>query len=200
MNNTLTSIAKAIGTIAPTLATMLGGPFAGVAVTALETAFGLKPGAGADSVTQVLQSGAMTPEIAANVRAADQHHAEVMAQQGIDLAKLNAAHSEAYASLDVEDRASARAREMAVKDSAPRRLAYMIIGGFFVVSLAQLVAFIGYADVVAKIPSQGWLMIGNISGYLANEAKQATAYYFGSTAGSQAKDATLADLAKGAST
>ena len=63
----------------------------GVAVTALETAFGLKPGAGADSVTQVLQSGAMTPEIAANVRAADQHHAEVMAQQGIDLAELNAA-------------------------------------------------------------------------------------------------------------
>jgi hypothetical protein len=54
-----------------------------------------------------------------------------------------------------------------------------------------------WPDAVAKIPPQGWLLVGNISGYLANEAKQAAAFYFGSTAGSQNKDATIADMAKG---
>jgi len=38
MNSTLTTIAKAISSYAPTLATMLGGPLAGMAVSALESA------------------------------------------------------------------------------------------------------------------------------------------------------------------
>ena len=92
----LKALATAIGSFAPTLATMLGGPLAGTAVTALESAFGLAPGAGADAITQVVQGGGMTPDIIAKVREADQKHAEVMGQQGIDLAKLNADHAEAF--------------------------------------------------------------------------------------------------------
>ena len=71
---------------------MLGGPLAGTAVTALEGAFGLQAGAGPEAITQAVQSGAMTPEVVAAMRAADQKHAEAMAQQGIDLEKLNLAH------------------------------------------------------------------------------------------------------------
>ena len=56
-------LVKSLESIAPTLATMLGGPMIGGAVTALESAFGLTPGAGTDGITQVIQGGGMTPEI-----------------------------------------------------------------------------------------------------------------------------------------
>lgn len=96
----------------------------------------------------------------------------------------------------IDDRKSARQREVEVKDRTPAHLAYMIIGGFFVLAAAQLVAIMGYPDMVAKIPGQGWLVIGNISGYLAAEAKAAASYYFGTTSGSKDKDATISEIAK----
>jgi hypothetical protein len=192
MNDTFKSIATALGSIAPTLATMLGGPLAGAAVTALEGAFNLAPGSGPDAITNVMQTGAMTPETIAAVRAADQKHAEIIGQQGIDLAKLNADHEASMAKIDTDDRDSARKREMDVKDRTPAHLAYMIIGGFFAVAIAQLVALMGWPEVAAKIPPQGWVIIGNISGYLAAEAKAAASYYFGSSSGSERKTELLA--------
>lgn len=102
---------------------------------------------------------------------------------------------EMYAA-EVDDRKSARQREVDTKDTTVAKLAWMMIGGFIIMSMAQLVAIMGWPEVVVKIPGQGWLLIGNISGYLANEAKQAAAYYFGSSSGSKDKDATLAEIAK----
>lgn len=182
----------AIATIAPTLATMLGGPLAGTAVSALAAAFGLEPTASAGDITKVIQTGGMTPQIIAQVREADQKHAEVMGQQGIDLKKLNDDYQMALVKAEGADRDSARQRETAVKDRTPAHLAYMIIGGFFVVACAQLVALMGWGDLAAKIPPQGWLLIGNISGYLSAEAKAAAAYYFGTTQGSDKKTDLLA--------
>lgn len=183
-----------IGAVAPTLATMLGGPLAGTAVSALASAFGLPEGSTPDDITKVVQAGNMTPDIIARVREADQKHAEIIAQQGIDLKKLNMAHEEAMGATAEADRASARQREMAVKDATPARLAYMIIGGFFMVSVAQLAALMGFGDVAAKIPPQGWLLIGNISGYLASEAKAASSYYFGTSAGEDRKTDIISQL------
>lgn len=185
----------AIGSIAPTLATMLGGPLAGTAIGALVNAFGLTAtgdnARDAAAITSIVQNGTVTPDMIASVRAADQHHAEIMEQQNIDLLKLNGDHEVAMAQLSTVDAANARAREIAVKDNTPAVLAYSIIGGFFVLSGAQLAVIMGYPDIAAKIPSQGWLLVGNISGYLAAEAKAAASYYFGSTSGSKAKDATI---------
>ena len=182
---------SALVSIAPTLATMLGSPLAGAAVTALESAFGLTAGVGTDGITKVVQGAGMTPEIISAVRAADQKHAEIIAQQGIDLEKLSRDYQTVMAQTDAGDRDSARKREMAIKDGTPAALAYMIIGGFFVVSIVQLIALMGYAEIVSLIPSQGWLLIGNISGYLANEAKAASSYYFGTTQDSGQKTEML---------
>lgn len=117
MNTIFKNLAGALSNIAPTLATMLGGPMAGTAITALEGAFGLSPGSGADAITKVVQTGGMTPEIIAAVRAADQKHAEIMGQQGIDLAKINADHEAAFITADVADKASARS--MQIKAHSP---------------------------------------------------------------------------------
>jgi hypothetical protein len=141
MNSTLSSLAKAVSSFAPTLATMLGGPLAGTAVTALESAFGLAPGAGADAITSAAQAG-MTPDIVAKVRAADQEHAEKMRQLDIDVQKLNASHEEAFAKVDADDRNSARQREVAVKDWTPAIIAFLMIflyGGVQVYLLTSVI-------------------------------------------------------------
>jgi hypothetical protein len=187
---------SAIAGIAPTLASMLGGPLAGTAVTALEGAFGLHAGAGQDGITSVMNMGGMTPEMIANIRAADQKHAEALAQQNIDVLKLNADREAAMTAAEDGDRDSARRREISIKDPTVARLAYTVIGGFLAISLAQLVCLMGWPELAAKIPQSGWLLIGNISGYLAAEARSAAAYYFGTSAGSAAKNETIASMAK----
>lgn len=112
------------------------------------------------------------------------------------LLELTYAHEERLYQAEVDDRKSARQREVDTKDTTVGRLAWTLIGGFLAVSAAQIIAVLGWPDAVAKVPPQGWLLIGNLSGYLANEAKQAAAYYFGSSVGSKDKDATLAEIAK----
>lgn len=110
--------------------------------------------------------------------------------------KITSDYQIAQQQIVAADRSSARSREMAVKDVTPARLAYMIIGGFFGIAIAQLVALMGWPNVAAQIPPQGWVIIGNISGYLAAEAKSAAAYYFGTTADSGRKTEMLAEAAK----
>ncbi len=175
----------ALSGIAPTLATMLGGPLAGAAVTALEGAFGLSAGSGADGITKVMQTGAMTPETIANVRAADQKHAEIMSQQGIDLAKINADHDAAMAAVDAGDRDSARKREMAVKGITTPALAWLVVGASMALGGAIVAGY------VTKDPGQATL-VGTVIGYVFSEAKTVLSYYFGSSLGSARKNELLA--------
>jgi len=190
---------SAIKQIAPMLAGTLGGPLAGFAVKAVIGAVSPEQGeavqaaqdkGGIESavakIGELFQQGAIQT---AQIKAAEMTHAERMAELGYK----NAAD---LAKIDADDRNSARQREIAVKDATPRQLAFVVIGGFLGVSALQLLALMLWPDVAAKIPAQGWLLIGNISGYLANEAKQAGAYYFGTTANSGSKDATIAEIAK----
>jgi hypothetical protein len=185
MNDTFKSLATMLGTVAPTLATMLGGPLAGTAVAALEGAFGLQPGGGSDAITKVVQGGGMTPDALAAVRAADQKHAEVLAQQGIDLAKLNADHEAAMAQSDAGDRDSARKREIAVRGTTTPALAWLVVAASVALGAAVVLG------AVTKDPAQATL-VGTVIGYVFSEAKQVLAYYFGTTADSGRKTELLA--------
>ena len=169
-----------IAAVAPTIATALGGPVAGIAVSKLEGFFGVT---GVPAVETALQ--AATSDQLAALRKIDDAFKEQMAQIGFDEDKLS-----------YDDLASARAMQIATKDPNVARLAWTIVGGFLFISLVQLLALMLYPGAVKQIPEAGWLLIGNISGYLANEAKQAAAFYFGTTSASQAKDKTIADIAK----
>lgn len=173
---------KALGSIAPTIATMLGGPLAGTAVAAIGEALGLGGNASHEEITKVVQAG-MTPDTLAAVRAADQHHAEVIAQQGIDLVKLNNDHQAAMASTDAADRDSARKREMAVRDITPAMLAIGVTVGFF--------GILSY--LLTDSPPDGSRDVLNIMlGSLGTAWVSMVAYYFGSSAGSQRKTDLMA--------
>lgn len=182
------NLKNAIASIAPTLATMLGGPLAGTAVTALESCFGLNPGAGVDEVTKVAQAG-LTPDAIAAVRAADQKHAEVIGQQGIDLQKLNADYQTAMAAVDAGDRDSARKREMAVRDGTTPSLAWLVVGASVILGIAVVGGLVATND-----PTSATL-VGTVLGYMFSEAKQVLAYYFGSSVGSDRKTELLAQSA-----
>lgn len=182
----------AISSIAPMLATMLGGPLAGTAVTALESALGLTPGAGADGVTAAVAAG-MTPEQISAVRAADQTHAERLKQMDIDVVKMNDDFATAMVVADNSDRASARDREIKVGGWTVPSMAWLVLLG----SLALTAAVV--TGNVTKDPALATI-VGTALGSMWSEAKQVLAYYFGSSAGSQAKDNTIANQAKAAAT
>lgn len=186
----------ALTSFAPTLATMLGGPLAGAAVTALEGAIGLQPGAGVDGITQVLQTGGMTPEVMAAVRAADQRHAELIGQQGIDLVKINADHAAAMAAVDAADVKSAR-------ESNSGRDATWWIAVVILVTFAAIMAAVLWGcwtllqggitikdvSVVAAVSG----LVGAVVGYVAANAQTVVNFIFGGSLGSRRTSAALSD-------
>lgn len=162
------SVENLVRTVAPTIANVLGGPLAGLATQAISAAILGKPDGTQDELTSAL--AVATPDILLKLKQAEQEFTIKMEEIGLKREQLS-----------YGDRDSARKREIDVKDKTPSRLAYTIIGGFLTVTIAQLVGIMIYPEQVAKIPPQGWLLVGNVTGYLAGEAKAASAYYFGAS-------------------
>jgi hypothetical protein len=198
MNETIKTL---LTTVAPTLATMLAGPLAGTAITALEACFGLQPGAGAEGITKVVQAGGMTPDVMASIRAADQKHAEIVAQQGIDLEKLNKDHEQAMAGLEVDDRKDAR------KNNSSRDavwwIAVFILGTFAAIMGAVLYGCwqllqggitIKDVSVVAAISG----LVGAVVGYVAANAQTVVNFIFGGSLGSEKKSDAMASAVQNA--
>ena len=175
-----TKVKSAIGQIAPWLAGTLGSPVAGVAVKGLCDALGLD-GAAANPDAMTAAIAGATPEQLQAIHAADLKHAEFMQQLGYQYASQ-------IALATVNDRDGARKREMAVKDHIPAVLAAIAVAGF--VGLVVLV-ICGFAP--AEAMRDGFWML---AGAAIATYKDVYGYYFGSSAGSHSKDATIADLTK----
>lgn len=160
-----------VGTVAPTIATALGGPLAGLGVRALVGALGLSEGAGEKDIAAALQTA--SPEILAAMRKADQDFALEMERLGIDLERIAA-----------EDRKSARDREATTGDSVtPRLLAMFITVGFFGILSYMMVEGVPETSNDAML-----VMLGSLGTAFAG----VIAYYFGSSVGSKNKDAAIA--------
>lgn len=182
------NLKTALGSIAPTLATMLDGPLAGTAVTALEGALGLAPSSGQDAVTSAVAAG-MTPDALAAVRAADQKHLEILGQQGIDLQKMNDDFAQAMNASAAADRASARAMQTTTRAWTVPALAWLVVVAFGVVTAIKLLG-------VAPVGDQ---TTGDLITTLRDALLLVLSFYFGSSAGSAKKDDTIQAQAKAAS-
>lgn len=102
-----------IRTVAPGIATALGGPLAGMAVKAIGDALGMDA-ATEDTVAAAIKGA--SPDDLLKIKAAEQDFQVKMRALDIDLAKIGA-----------EDRDSARKREAATGDWTPRILACIVV-------------------------------------------------------------------------
>jgi hypothetical protein len=155
---------KLIENVAPTIATALGGPVAGIAVKALSTALLGHPDGSEDDVNAAL--AAATPDQIAAIKRADNDFKVQMKSLDIDLIKIAE-----------KDRESARNMQIANKSILVPSLATIIISAFVVVTIGTL---LGYA----KIESA---MAGTLIGYLSAKAELVLSFYFGSSADSESK-------------
>lgn len=174
-------VKSAIGTIAPWIAGTLESPVAGVAVKALVDVFGLSGDSGTPGAITAALAGA-TPQQLQDLRAADLHHQKLMAQLGY-------AHLDQLEQYNVQDRDSARQREASIKDNTPKWLAALAV-----VLMIATIADVAIGPPVPDPMRDGfWLLVGAIIATY----KDVFGYYFGSSHGSQAKDATIKAMAGG---
>ena len=163
--------------VAPTIAAALGGPLAGMGVSALESLFGLSPGTAQNDPSKLTEAVlGMSPDKAAEVRKGDQEFAERMKQLDIDVIALAQ-----------KDRESARNMQIQTKDKTPRILAASVCGALF-----SLLAVMSFHDLPAANHDALMLLLGALNAAFGAIVQ----FYYGSSSGSQAKDAVIKDLKK----
>jgi len=177
------SIAGNVARIAPGIGAAIGGPagsVVGLGVKALCDAFGVDSGA-PDATQQVEQAlNSMTPEQAVELKKADN-------QFILDMKELDIKVFE----LEVEDRDSARKREIDVGSRETAILAYIIVLAFVFVIGFILQALLHDNKNIESIGVLGGSLIGSIITLLAQKVEQVCGYFFGSSKGSQAKTNTM---------
>jgi hypothetical protein len=159
-----------LGQVAPTIATALGGPLAGVAVRTLSNALFGHEDASEDQVSEALSNA--TPDQLAAIKKIDADFKVQMKALDIDLERIAAG-----------DRDSARQMQKETKDWTPKALAFFITFGFFG-ALVWIVVF--------GIPQTGTEVILMMLGSLSTSWTGVVQFYFGSSAGSKAKTDALA--------
>jgi hypothetical protein len=162
-----------LATVAPWIGTALGGPLGGMAVTAAADALGLSEKT--ESAIRTAISGATQAELL-SLKQAD-------ADFSVKMQALGFQNTEAMARLGNEDRESARNREIQVKDRTPKILAYIVTAGFFGMLVFML---------FKPIPPENRDIVNIMLGVLGSTFGGIVGYYYGSTKGSEAKSAMLA--------
>ena len=152
-------------TIAPTIATALGGPLAGLAVDAVSKAIGIDP----KDVQATISEGKLTSDQIMAIKQAEIQMAARAQEMGLDFAKLGN-----------EDRKSAREMQAETRSYIPAILAISVTLGFFGILVGMMTETFKTSDALM-------LMLGS----LGTAWTGIIAFYFGSSAGSQAKDDLL---------
>lgn len=167
------SILNLVRTVAPSLASAVGGPLAGMAVRTISDALLGKPDG---TETELAEAAAKaTPEQLLALKKAEHDFTVRMRELDIDLERIANA-----------DRDSARNREVKTKDWTPRVLAALITVGYFGALFYML---------RNGLPQHGGseamlVMLGT----LGTAWGGVVAYYFGSSAGSKAKDEAMSRM------
>ena len=158
-----------LGQIAPSIATALGGPLAGIAVKTLSNALLGHESGTEEDVANALQNA--SPEQLSVIKKIDADFKVRMKELDIDLERISAG-----------DRDSARQMQQNTKDSTPKVLAYFITFGFFG-ALVWILVF--------GLPQTGLEVLLMMLGSLSTSWTGVIQFYYGSSAGSKAKTDAL---------
>jgi len=151
--------------IAPTIATALGGPLAGLAVDAVSKAIGIDP----KDVTNTISEGKLSADQIASIKQAEIAMQAKAQELGLDFEKIA-----------VDDRKSARDLQAKTQSWIPGALAIVVTVGFFGILIGMMME-------TFKTSEPLMLMLGS----LGTAWTGIVAFYFGSSAGSQKKDELL---------
>tara|TARA_R110000822_G_C15297369_1_gene491632 strand:+ start:566 stop:1060 length:495 start_codon:yes stop_codon:yes gene_type:complete len=151
--------------IAPTLATAIGGPFGTMAYGVVAKVMGIS----ADDAQKTIEAGKLTAEQIVSVQLAEVEIKARAQELGLDFAKVA-----------VEDRKSARQMQTVTRSVVPPTMALLVTVGFFGILAGLMTGAVHTSDALM-------LMLGS----LGTAWTGIVAFYFGSSAGSQAKDDLL---------
>lgn len=160
------TVESLLSSIAPTIASALGGPLAGGAVTELEKAIGLDQSSSPDAIKHAIVQA--NPETIEKLKEAELAFKQHIADLNVDIERLNE-----------QDIQNARARQIAVRDKIPA-----------VLGLATVVLFLAYAFAVTffQVPHSENGIIQLVFGWVGSMATSVMTYYFGSSNTSDKKD------------
>jgi hypothetical protein len=158
----MSNLTEILKSVAPTVATALGGPLAGAAITAIGSIFGMsKPTE--ENITKIFSDGKLTPEDLAAIRKLEMQYQAEEKERGFK-----------YADLVVRDRESARVFQ--VQGGISKHVFWLSIL-LLVVTIGTEIAvlFFGYP---AKVPD---IVAGRILGLMDSIALMVLALYYGSS-------------------
>lgn len=151
--------------IAPTLATAIAGPFGTMAYGVVAKVLNISP----EDAQKTIETGKLTSEQIASVQLAEVELKARAQELGLDFAKVA-----------VDDRKSARDMQIGTKSLIPAVLATVVTIGFFGILVGMMTKTFVPSDAL-------YLMLGS----LGTAWTGIISFYFGSSAGSQAKDELL---------
>ena len=159
-----------IKALAPTVASALGSPLAGAAVSALCSIFGVADGT-QDTIKTIITNGQMTAEQISKIRELELKYQSEEKERGFR-----------YAELEVKDRDSARQMQTATQSKMPAVITILVTFGFFaILSLLFFHPELKGNEIVM-------IMVGQLSAVWAS----CVAFYVGTTYGGQKKTDLLA--------
>ncbi|OGT16129.1 MAG: hypothetical protein A3J49_19340 [Gallionellales bacterium RIFCSPHIGHO2_02_FULL_57_16] len=159
--------------IAPTVATALGGPLAGVAVGAIGKVLGLDKST-TETVASLITSGKLTPDQLSELKKLELQYQNEEQERGFK-----------YADLAFKDRDSARKANV---EGGTQKLLFWLSLVLLTLSLGTeiIVLFWGYPSTLPEI------IVGRVLGLMDAVAMMVLAYWYGTTHGSSQKNVLLA--------
>ncbi|MFM0056365.1 hypothetical protein [Paraburkholderia phytofirmans] len=173
-------VASNIGSSAPLLAGLVGGPI-GVGVTAAAAI--ISHALGTPSDPGVVELALNDPSALEKVRQAESANSLQLQQLMVTAAQASLAHESDMARIQAADRADARAMGISNKDWVPKVLAMAVTAGFFGILL--LMAF-------QPLPGTNKDLVNVVVGALGTAWISIIGYYFGTSVGSMRKTELLA--------
>ena len=164
-----------VGKVAPVLAGILGSPAAGVAVSGLCKLLGLEPTPeNAEKAAEQIAMGQLTGEQLIQLKKVEADSILALKKAGLD-------YDIQTEQIVMADRASARNRQIQLRDTTPTVLAYLITAGFFGI-LGGIMKWGMPGSETAK--DALLMMLGALAAAFNHGV---VGYFFGSSAGSDKK-------------
>ena len=153
--------------VAPTIATALGGPLAGLAVTAISKAIGVSE----EDVEKTMNAGKMSAEQIVQIKLAEIEFQKQTQELGLNFEKLA-----------TDDRKSARDMQIATNSFVPPMLSILVVTAWGIIQYFLLTHVIAteMREIIIRV-------LGTLDGALM----LVLSFYFGSSAGNSRKDEML---------